>query len=152
MELQSVVHDLKTDVGGKPLGHGGKQGGLRCTAFEGQRRPMHHQPCSIQFGGHVGEAELERLELGDWLAKGLALEHVGACSLQAGACSSKRACTDIDAPSIQALHGDGKSIALYSKPRLLGNFYAVELHHGGGLAAPTELALWLAEGETRLGL
>jgi hypothetical protein len=72
----------KADVGAKTLGHRAQHGGVgilaveRCggTPDKGSRR--------LQFGRHVGEAKLQRLEFVEALSKRLALLHVGQRFLQ----------------------------------------------------------------------
>src|SRR5918994_4578910 len=42
VQLQGVVAHVEGDVGGKSLGHGASDGGIRRVAVERRRRPVHH--------------------------------------------------------------------------------------------------------------
>ena len=65
MELQRLVADVEAGVGGEALGHGAMQRRVGIAGVEARGGATHHQPRRLEFGRHVGELELQRLELGE---------------------------------------------------------------------------------------
>jgi hypothetical protein len=66
----------------------------------------HHQARGVQFGGHVGEAPLQALELLQRLAELLAGLEVGLGGVERQARPAQRARGDVDPPAVEAGHGD----------------------------------------------
>ncbi|MNF08874.1 hypothetical protein D3C80_2093990 [compost metagenome] len=76
MQLQRIVAQGKTVIGGEALGHGAVQTGLAVALIQLVRGQAHHLPAGGEVGEHVGELELQGLELGQRLAELLAFLHV----------------------------------------------------------------------------
>jgi hypothetical protein len=90
-----------------------------------RRRPAccgqaHHLARGDQFGGHVGQLELQGLEAGNGLAELLALLHVLLRLGERALGGAHRAGGDVDAPAVQALHGDLEAFALAAQQVVAG--------------------------------
>src|SRR5665213_645737 len=152
VQLQRLVDDLETGVGGEALGHGALGSGFGIVALKRTGGAMHHEPRRVELGRHVGEAELERLELGERLAELLALDEMALRRFEAGARAAERAGADVDAAAIEPHHRDLEAHAFAAQQ--IGSMHAaiLEDHHGGRLAVPAELLLLLAEGQALAAL
>ena len=110
---------------------------------------MDHQAGGFEVRRHVGERELQRLKVGELAAELLALEQVIAGNLQARLRGAQRAGADVDAPAVEARHGDLEALPFRADEVLRRHAAVLEDDHRGRLAVPAELLLLGAEGEAR---
>ena len=115
MQLQRLVGDLEADVGAKTLGHRAQHGGVRILAVERCGGTPDKSPRRLQFGRHVGEAELQRLEFVEALAEGFSLLHVGQRLFQRALRAAERTGRDIDAAAVEPGHRDLEADALVAQ-------------------------------------
>ena len=75
-------------------------------------RAVRQQPRGVDLRRHVGELELDRLEVGDPLAELPALQCIGARDVVGGLGDPHRLGRDADAPAVEGRHGDREASAL----------------------------------------
>ena len=112
VQLQAAVDHVEAGIGREPLGHGGEPrapGSRRSTATAARSQ---HQPRRLELGGVVGDAEAQRLEIGEPRAELLALPHVVDGAVEAELRAADRAGGDIEAPAVEPGHGDLEALAL----------------------------------------
>src|SRR3990172_11445055 len=112
VELERGIAHREAHVGGEALGHGAGERRIRSPLIELDRGAVHHEARRLELGRHVGQAELKRLELGQLAAELRALVEIARGRLEAGGGGPERAGRDVDAPPVQALHGDLEALAL----------------------------------------
>src|SRR3954453_10917332 len=125
------------------------QGGVGIALVEARGGAAQHQPGSVEFGRHVGELELKRLEIGEPLPELAPLQHVIARRLRAGARAAERAGADIETAAVEPYHRDREALALLAEPVGYRDPTILEIHHRGRLGMPAELLLLLPEGKSR---
>ncbi len=76
----------------------------------------HHQPRRLEVGGHVGELELQRLELAQRPAELAALGHVSAWPPRTPAGAAERAGGDVEPSAVQPHHREAEAAALVADP------------------------------------
>ena len=108
---------------------------------------MQHEPRRFHFGGVIGDAERQRLKLGEPRAELLSLPHIRHGTVKAELRPAERACGYIKPSPIEAAHGDLQTLALGADAVDDGDAAPVEHHHGGGLGMPPQLFLLGAEGK-----
>src|SRR3954447_25069479 len=81
VDAERVLHDLLAGLRGEQLRHAGLEVRALARVLE-PRRAQREQPGGVDLRGHVGELELDRLVLRDWLAERLALLRVAESQLQ----------------------------------------------------------------------
>src|SRR2546429_615631 len=145
VQLQGLVADHEAGIGDKALGHGAVGGGVARTGIELGGGQAHHLARGHEFGGHVGQLELQRLEAGNGLAELLALVHVLLGLGERALGGAHGAGGDVDAPAVQALHGDLEAFALAAQQVLSGNAHVVEADDARGLAVPAHFFFLLAD-------
>src|SRR5439155_979080 len=103
----------------------------------------------LELGLHVGEGELGRLEVGDRLAELVATLGVVGRLVEAALRSAERTGADVDAPAVEAHHGDAKAFTL--RADAVGDRHAnfVEIDLRSGLRMPAELLFLCAEADAR---
>ncbi len=69
---------MEPGVGGEALGHRAMEGGVGVALVEACRGAAQQEAGGVEFGRHVGELELQRLEIGEAGAELAALQHVAA--------------------------------------------------------------------------
>ncbi|MNG07471.1 hypothetical protein D3C84_907730 [compost metagenome] len=142
--MQGFVTDAITHIGGEALGHGAPGALVRAAAVQLVGGLAHQQPGGGQLGGHVGEAKLHALEFGDGAAKLLALLHMGQRIVQRLLGCAHRAAGDVDAATVEGLHGEPEPFPLLPQAITGGDAHPVEGHLPGRLAVPAHLLLRLA--------
>lgn len=75
VELQGLVADLDARGGGEALGHRTVKASLRMAAVQSVGGQQCHLPAGGELGEHVGELELQGLELGRRLVRSGCLRH-----------------------------------------------------------------------------
>ena len=99
----------------------------------------------FELGRHVGEAELQRLELVEAFAERLALLHVGERLFERRLRAAERTGADVEPAAVEAGHRDLEADAFFAKP-VCGRHAAILENHGAGrLRVPAHLALVRAE-------
>ncbi|KAG0763568.1 hypothetical protein G6F22_018401 [Rhizopus arrhizus] len=98
---------------------------------------------------HVGQLELQRLELGQPAIELPALVHIAAGGVQRALRRAHRARADVDAATVQALHGDLEALALLAQ-QIAGRHADVFERDGArGLAVPAHLLFLAAVADAR---
>ncbi len=143
-ELQSLITDPITDVGGKPFGHGTPGTLVEVPAIQLVSRLTHQQASCSQLGRHICQAKLHALEFADRVTKLLALLHIGQRIVQCLLGSAHRAGGNIDSPTIEGLHGELEPFPLFAQPIAGRNANPVENNLPGRLAVPAHLLFCLA--------
>src|SRR5436190_21926062 len=100
MELEAAIDHLEAGIGRKPLGHGRQPRGAALAPVERIRRPVEHQSRCLELGRIVGNAEAERLEVGEPRAELLPLFHMGDGALKTELGAAERAGGDIEASAV----------------------------------------------------
>ena len=149
VQLQGLIGDLEAGVGGEALGHGAKAGGGRIAGVERGGGAAHHQPRGLQLGGHVGELELQRLEILQRPTELAALGEVGLGGFQRQAGAAEGTGGDVEPAAVEPHHGDAEPLALFADPIGRADPDIVEMDHGRRLTAPAHLALLRSEAEAR---
>lgn len=101
MELESIVHNVKTLVGGELLGHGAIHGLKWIVVPDGDGTVSDHQTRSFEVGGHLGKLELNVLVATDWLIKLLPLSGVLSGDVQALGCTTEGTACNVESSSIK---------------------------------------------------
>ena len=96
---------------------------------------------------HVGDHELEPLELGDRLAELLPLSRVSDRVVERALGDPQRLGGDPGAGAVEHPHRDAEALALLAEPVLGGDDHVVEVQLGGVAAADPELAVDGRRGE-----
>ena len=139
MQLQGIVAQGKTVIGGEALGHGAVQAGLAVLLIQLVRGQAYHLPAGGEVGEHVGQLELQGLELAEWLAELFAFLHVAQRLFQRRLGRTERATGDVDAAAVQALHGVDEALALGADAVAGGDAHGLEGDGAGRLGAPAHL-------------
>ena len=92
------------------------QGRVGVALVEALGGAAQHQAGGLEFGRHVGELELQGLEIGEALAELAAFEHVGPRRLPAGPRAAQGAGADIEPAAVEPHHRDRKPLALGAEP------------------------------------
>ena len=144
-ELQRIVADAKPGIRGEALGHGAGLGLIRRTAIQFTGSVVNHQPRRFQFGRHIREFKLQRLEIGEPLPELLPHQKVRACYIQAGCSRTEGTGGDIDAPTIEASHRDTESLAF--RADTVGHWHAaiLKINHRRRLTMPAQLVFLCTE-------
>ena len=111
-DLHRVGGDLHRRVGAERLRIGRLDRVELAPAPDAPRRLDHEQARRFVLHRHLGEHELDRLELADRLPERLALERVLRALLERAPHDSGRACRDPRARAIERLHRDLEALAL----------------------------------------
>src|SRR5215218_1321982 len=140
VDLESLVGD--------PLRHlGGEELGLR--RFEGEAllvllRPgglPGHQASGVDLGRHVGQVELDGLELGELLVELLALLGVGQGLLERALGDAHGLRGDADASAVQSGHGDLEALPFLAQAPARRDAAVVEGKLGGSRGIHPQLEL-----------
>ena len=152
MQLQAAIDHLEAGIGGKALGLRGERASRRLALADRDRGAMQQQPRGLDLGRIVGDAELQRLEIGQPRAELLALFHVVDGAVEAELRAADRAGADVQAAAVEPGHGDLEALALGADEVGRRHAAILEHHHGGRLRFPAELLLLRAVGEARRAL
>src|SRR5690606_30730606 len=102
-------------LAGQQLGHGDLLGvppaGAPALVVQ-DGGPVDHQACSLNLGGHVGQLELDGLEVGDGPAELLALLGVAQRLVQGGLGDAHSLGGDTHPAVVQGCQGDAVALAL----------------------------------------
>ncbi|MNM80956.1 hypothetical protein D3C81_929390 [compost metagenome] len=105
------------------------------------RGQAHHLPAGGEVGEHVGELELQGLELGQRLAELLAFLDIAQRLLQRGLGGAEGAAGDVQAAAVQSLHGVDEALAFRADAVARRNAHAFESDGAGRLRLPAHLVL-----------
>ena len=141
---------VEAEIGGVALAHGGVHRGLRIGAVERVGGAIDHHACGFEVGRHVGDLELQDLEVGEILAERLALEHVVARLVDGEGGGAERAGADVDAAAVEAGHGELEALALDAADEIGGGDAAV-LHDDLARRLGVPAHLLLVGAETQAG-
>ncbi len=120
--LQRLVAYLEALLGGEHLGHAAQRDQVLVLRLEGEGGIAHKQTASHEIGGHVGELELQVLELIERLVELLARVHVVYAGVQAGLRGAQATARYVYATAVQASHGYRKTLALLAYQIAHGHF------------------------------
>jgi hypothetical protein len=109
-------------------------------------------PCGLQLHRHVGEHELDALELGDRLAELLALLDIAGGVVERALGDAQRLGGDGDPGVVEGLHRRGEAGALLADHAVGGDADVVEVDLAGRRALDAELLLGGAEGHALVAL
>src|SRR6516162_7882319 len=109
---------------------------------------MQEQPCGLELGRKVGDAEAERLEICKPRTELPTFTHILRGAVETKLRTANRAGRDIESTTIKSRHGNTEPLALLANPIVHRHPAIFEHDHGGGLRLPTELLLWGAERES----
>ena len=153
-----AAEDLHRLVGAEVRGLAREQLGHRALGAGGltlgaQRRGLpHHQARRLDPAAHVGDLELDRLEVGDGLAERDALVGVADREIQRALRDAERLRRDADAAAVERGHGDGEALALFVEHVLRRDLKALEEQLGRARAVDAHLLFDLADREAGPGL
>src|SRR6185312_8562319 len=147
MELQRLVADPEAGIGREALGHRAAHRRVRLPGIERRSRAPHHEARRLELRRHIGELELQRLELGELAAELPALADMAERRLEAGAGAAERAGGDVEPAAIESHHRDLEPVPLGAETARDGDAAIGELDHRRRLAVPAELPLLLAKAE-----
>ena len=82
MELERFVRDLKADVGRESLRHRDKARSLWVSRIEPSCGLVKERARRFELCRHIGEAELQGLELINAFAEGFTLRHIGKSAIE----------------------------------------------------------------------
>src|SRR5271155_3997076 len=100
MDAKAILDALLARLGGQKLCHPRLQVGALAGVLH-PRRLASQEPRRLDLGRHVGELELDRLVLGDWLAEGLSLLAVAQRQLQSPLGDTNAAGRDVDPADLE---------------------------------------------------
>ena len=147
VDLQGVVGDLEGGVGDEAFGHGAPAGRVRGLAVESAGGFVEHDAGGLKFGFHVGQLELDALEIGDGLAELLAVLRVSDGLVERELGAAEGAGGDVEAPAIEAGHREAEAVAFLTDPVSCGHAHFVEDDLRRRLTFPAHLAFVGPEGE-----
>src|SRR5690554_1023970 len=136
MQLLGIQAYLETEVSRHAFGHGAIYAGLRVLGIEHVGSQPDHLARRHDVGEHVGELELKCLEGGQGLGELLTLLQVMASRIVSALCGTHGARADVDAPTVQPLHGEDEALPFFPQQILCGHFHVLEGDGPGGLAVP----------------
>ena len=110
MQLQRLVTDIEADIGSEALSPWRNRAWLPGLLHPVRRRLSDHQPRRLQLRRHVGELELQRLELSQGLPN--CLRSAYPARVPAPRAPPDGTGADIQAPAIKAHHRDLEPVAL----------------------------------------
>jgi len=111
------------------------------------RRLPQKDPRRLQLDLQIGQPELQRLELVDGGAEGLAFAHVIQRRAERRLRPAEAAGRDVEPPAVQPDHGVFEAVALEADQIFQRHQAIVELHLPRRLRAPAHLVLEPAEGQ-----
>ena len=149
MKLKALVSDPASRLGDEFFGHGAEFRGVGCARVQFPRGLAQEGPGGLKFDLHVGEAELQGLELVDALSERLALAHISKRCRQGRLCRPQRAGRDIQPSAIKTGHGIGEALSFLTQQVLGRDGAAIHLDLTGRLRAPAHLVFQAAEGQAR---
>ncbi len=97
----------------KRLGHGAELGGVGGAGVQLPCGLAQKGAGGLQFDLHIGQPELQRLELIDGFAKGFAVAHVCTCFIQRGLRGAQRAGGNVQTAAIQPRHRICETFSLF---------------------------------------
>ena len=147
VELKGAIDDRHAGVGRQPLGHRGELGLGRRAGLDLRGGGVEQRARRLQLGLHVGELELRRLEVADRLAELGPAAGIGDRLVQGSLRAAEAARADVEAPAVQALHGDGETLALVADAVGDRHAHCVEVDLRGRLAVPAQFTLRGAEAD-----
>ncbi len=150
--MDGVDRDLHGDVRGEALGGGALEGEVLVAAFRGGGGLVGEGAGGLDLHGHVGEHELDALEVGDRLAELLAFLDVALGVVEGALGDAEGLGRDGDAGVVQGLHRGGEAGALGADHAVGGDADVVEVDLAGRGALDAELLLRGAEGDALVGL
>ena len=141
MQLQGVVGDGKTGVRHEFLRHGAKRGGVGRLHVQRARRTPQKRPRRLQINGHVGQPELQGLELVQPFPERPPLAHIDQRLVKRLRRAAQRTGGDVEPPAIKPRHGDAKPLTLRAQPIGCGNAAILANHLPRRLRLPAHLPL-----------
>src|SRR5215470_10717972 len=147
MNLNRLFGDLDRDLRGVELGHRRFPRRLALVVFH-PGRAQGEQSRRVDLHGHVGEFELDSLEVEDRLAELFALLRVFQGRFVRALRYAERQRGYRDAPAVQNLHGVDEAAPGLANQVLFWNPAILKDHRGGLRGAHAELVLFLAGDET----
>jgi hypothetical protein len=130
-----VLHAV---VAAEDFGHSGFPREAHPLAAHGGGAPGEPLP-GFDLGRHLGQHELDRLQIGERFAELDAAQSVSARGIESGAGEAERNRSDIDAGHVEAGHGDLEPLSLLAKQVLARNPHALEGHSAERVAELAEL-------------
>ena len=101
---------------------------------------MQEHAGGLQLGFHVGQLELQRLEIGNGFPEGLAfcrvLQRLVERELRGPQCT----CGDVQPASVEARHGVFEALAFLANQMICRHLAVVKMYERGGLCPPSHLA------------
>src|SRR4051812_44212899 len=150
-QLDGIGRDLHRDIGGVALGGRSEEGEILVAALRLGCRDVDHLARSLQLHRHVGDHELDPLEVGDALTELLALLDVGDRLVERALRDPDGLRADGDARVVEGAQGDLEPVADLADDAVAGQADIVEVQLAGRAALDPELALLLAERESLVG-
>ena len=151
-QLDRVGGDLHGHVRGEALGRRAEEGQVGVLALGLGGGDVHHLASGLELHAHVGEHELQALELADGLAELLALLDVAQRVVQRALRDADRLGADGDAGVVEGAQRDLQALALGAHEPVGRDARVGEVQLAGRAALDAELALGLAEVEALVAL
>src|SRR5260221_3744670 len=104
-------------------------------------RAIREQPRGVDLGRHVGELELDRVEVADPLPELVSLERIRTRSLVRRARDPDHLGRDADASAIERRYRHGEALALVVQKPIAADERAIDLQVGRGRRVEPELLL-----------
>ena len=150
--LDGVRGDLHRDVGGEALGGGAEEREVLVVALRAAGGGVGQLAGGLDLHAHVGEQELQSLEVGDRLAELLPLLGVGQRVVDRALRDADGLGGDGDPGVVEGAHRGLEAGALLADHPVGGDPDLVEVDLAGGAALDAELLLRRAERDTLVGL
>ncbi len=144
MNLHALVGEPDRDFTGKQLGHAGFAGEAD-VFFIGEPGGLGHQKAGgFDFGGHVGEFELDHLKFADWQAELLALLGIFYGGIERALRHAERQSCDRDAAAVENFEAASEAFAFVAEKIFLGDTAIGKDDFGGVAGAQAELVFLFA--------
>src|SRR5207253_7787891 len=124
-------------------------GRARLAVGDRRGRAVQHEAGGGELGGEVGDAEAQRLEIGEARAELPALAQVFDGAIEAELGAAERAGGDAEAAAVEPGHGDREALPVGADAVPRRHPAIREIDRGGRLRLPAELLLRRAEREPR---
>src|SRR4051794_39935250 len=114
VQLQAAVDDVKAGIGGEALGLRGQSRRGRLALPYRDGGAVEQEPRSVELGGVVGDAELQRLEIGEPRVELLALLHVRHGAVETELRAADRTGANVEAAAVKPGHRDLEALAFFA--------------------------------------
>src|SRR5438477_279668 len=144
VNLHALIGDANGHFAGERLGHAGFPREADVFLVGEPRSLIDEQARGLDFGGHVGELELDGLKFADGLAELFALFSVFYGGIQCALGHPQSESGDGNTPAIKNFQAARKAFAFVAKKVFMGHTAIGENNFGGITGAQAELVFFFA--------